>query len=107
MDPQQSRHREPRLDRVADQTVLEREGRPLHAENGGGTRRLHRSRAATGVARRFAVAEIDEQDGLPSARQLRRRAPHHHLEIVRVGAERDDVEGLSHVVRTDSALGET
>jgi hypothetical protein len=57
------------------------------------------------VARRFAVAQIDEQNGLASARQLRRRAAHHHLEIVRVSAERDNVEGLIHV-RTDSAPGE-
>jgi hypothetical protein len=97
VDAKQARDLKPRLDRIADEAVLQRKRHALHAENGGGADRLRLPRPSTRVPRRLAVAQVYEQNGLPPARQLRRRTTHHHFEIVRVGAKGDDVVPLIHL----------
>jgi hypothetical protein len=98
VDPKQACNQQPRLHGIADEAVLQRERRALHTENGSGAGRLRVPGASIGVPRRLAVAQIHEQNRLPSARQLRRCAAHDHFQIVRVGAKGENVVPLIHLI---------
>ena len=89
--PNQARDCESRLRSIANQPIIEREECSLNTEYGGGLFGLPLPDASNGVTRRLAVTEVDEQHRHPAAYEFRGGATQDDFQIIRVGAEGDDV----------------
>ena len=62
-----------------------------------GTRGLLTPCAVRRIARRLAVAQVDDEHAQPTSGQGGNRATHDDLDVIRVGADRDHVERLPSV----------
>lgn len=78
--------------RVLEESVVKVQNLPARPEELGGTRSLLTARAVRRIARRLAVAQVDDEYAQPASGQGGNRAAHDYLDVIRVGADRDHVE---------------
>jgi len=83
-----------RLERIANEPILEWHRLPANAEDGCSLFGMALSDASMCVTRGLAGTEIDEQHRHPAAHDLRSGGTEDDFQIVRVGAEGDNVERL-------------
>jgi hypothetical protein len=105
MRANQTGHGESRVERVLNEAIVKRERNSLDAEDDGRLLSLALADASVCVARRFAVAEVNEQYLQLALHELDRSATEDSLEIVRVGAERHDVVPVAEDRASDGRFG--
>jgi len=90
----QARDRQTRFDRITNQAVVKRKRDSTDAKDGRRLLGLIMTHAWDGMARRFAVTEIDEEHTHPAAHEHRGCAAHHNFQVVGMRTEGHDVESL-------------
>ena len=75
---------DPGLKRIGDKAILRAKAEPLDAQDPRRLLRLGRAYAPLGELGRLAVREVDQQDALASVAELRKRATHLRLGVIRM-----------------------